>query len=88
MAAAAVLSIGPAMDLDSCQVDVRNFLRMLPWYNVCVEVQRWRYEELELLHAVRRWESVAPDLEGLAEEVARFIVGNEAAKIVTVLVQH
>ncbi len=86
MAAAAVLSIGAAMDLDSCRVDVLNFLRMLSWYNVCVEVERWSKEEL--LHTVRRWESVAPDLEGLAQEIARFIVGNEAAKIVTVLVQH
>jgi hypothetical protein len=86
MAAAAVLSIGAAMDLDSCRVDVLNFLRMLSWYNVCVEVERWSKEGL--LHTVRRWESVAPDLEGLAQEIARFIVGNEAAKIVTVLVQH
>jgi hypothetical protein len=86
MAAAAVLSIRSAIDLDSCRVDVLNFLRMLSWHNVCVEVERWRKEGL--LHTVRRWESVAPDLEGLAQEVAGFIVGNEAAETVTVLVRH
>jgi hypothetical protein len=86
MAAAAVLSIGPASDLDSCLVDVLNFLRVLSWRGVCVDVKRWRIKGL--LREVRRWESVAASRERLAQEIAQFIVWADIIKTATVLVQH
>jgi hypothetical protein len=85
MAAVAVFSTGFAGDLESCRRDVLDFLLMLSWHIASVEVERWKIEGL--LHAVRRWESVTPDLEGLAKEIAHFIVGNEAIKTATVLVR-
>jgi hypothetical protein len=85
MAALAVFSTGLASDLKSCQEDVLNFLLMLSWHIGSVEVERWRIEGL--VHAVHKWEMVTTDLEGLAREIAQFIVGNEAVKTATVLVR-
>ena len=84
MGAAAVLSTGLTSDLDSCRADVLNFLRVLSWHISSVEVERWRIEEL--FHAVRKWETVG-DLEGLAQEVAQFIIGEDVVKTATVLVR-
>jgi hypothetical protein len=78
MGAAAVLSTGSAADLDSCRQDVLNFLRTLSWRVASVEVERWRSEGL--LHAVRRWETVTTDLEGLAQEIAQFVIENRRVK--------
>lgn len=85
MAAVAVFSTGLASDLESCRREVLNFLLVLSWHIASVEVERWRSEGL--LHAVHKWETVTTDLEGLAREIAQFIVGNEAVKTATVLVR-
>ena len=85
MAAIAVFSNGRPSDLESCRTDVLNFLLMLSWHIASVEVERWRSEGL--LHAVHKCETVTTDLEGLAREIAQFIVGNEAVKTATVLVR-
>jgi hypothetical protein len=85
MAALAVFSTGVASDLESCRRDVLNFLLMLSWHIGSVQVERWRIEGL--VHAVHKWEMVTTDLEGLAREIAQFIVGNEAVETATVLVR-
>ena len=85
MASLAVFSTGVASDLESCRRDVLNFLLMLSWHIGSVQVERWRIEGL--VHAVHKWEMVTTDLEGLAREIAQFIVGNEAVETATVLVR-
>jgi hypothetical protein len=84
MAAAAVFSTGLSNDFDSCRRDVLNFLHMLSWHIASVEVERWKIEGL--LHAVRKWETVG-DLDGLAQEIAQFIIENDGVKTATVLVR-
>ena len=84
MGAAAVLSTGLASDLDSCRTDVLNFLRVLSWHIASVEVERRRIEGW--LHAVRKWETIG-DLDGLAQEIAQFIIGDDIVETATVLVQ-
>jgi hypothetical protein len=85
MAAAAILSTGFASDLDTCRRDVLSFLSILSWHIASVEVERWRSEGP--FHAVRRWEPATTDLEGLAQEVAQFIIGTDQVRTATVLVR-
>ncbi len=86
MAATAIMSTGVVNDLESCRHDVLNFLQILCWQIASVEVKRWTVEGM--LQAVRRWESVASDLENLAEEIAHFIAKSEVEARAVVLVRR
>ena len=85
MAAAAVMSTGLTRDLESCRRDVLNFLRLLRWRIASVEVRRLTADGI--LHAVRKWETVADDLETLAQEIAQFSTGGEVETGAIVLVR-